>query len=108
MIQTVALPGYMAKFWWPCWWSGFTEKRNLFPPGGTQFNAPLNGKKGAKTQAVRSPWREYEFWFMVLQHAIVPRLSINQALDHWPRIRARLMERPRKRRLQNELLEHFF
>ena len=68
----------------------------------------MNREKDTKTQAVRSPWREYEFWFMVVQHAIVPRLSVNQALDHWPQIRAKLMERPRIRKLQNEMLEHLF
>ncbi len=53
---------------------------------------------------VRSPWREFEFWFMVVQHAIVPRLSITQALQHWSTIKKNLMENSRKRRLQIESL----
>ena len=43
-------------------------------------------------------WREFEFFFMVVQHAIVPRLSINKTIEHWPDIRKRLMENSRKRK----------
>jgi len=42
---------------------------------------------------------------MIVQHAVVPRVSIAQAFDGWARIRKGLMENPRKRQLQiNELM----
>ena len=42
---------------------------------------------------------------MVAQKAIVPGISISEALENWPRIRKRLMENARKRQLQaNRLL----
>lgn len=45
---------------------------------------------------------------MVVQHTVVPRLSLSQVLTNWPRIRARLMENARKRRLQiNVLIEKY-
>jgi hypothetical protein len=55
---------------------------------------------------VRSPWREFEFCFMLVRNAIVPRLSLERALGDWPRIRRDLMENARKRKLQIDYLPH--
>ena len=41
---------------------------------------------------------------MIVQHAVVPRVSIAQALENWARIRKGLMENPRKRQLQIDTL----
>ena len=51
---------------------------------------------------MRSLWREFEFWLMVVQKAVVPTLSILEAIDNWPEIRESLMESPSKRQLQLE------
>jgi len=63
-----------------------------FFPWGYPLWDPEGKKEPKKSCVVRSPWREFEFWFMVVQHAIIPRLSINEILDHWPQIKARLMQ----------------
>lgn len=41
---------------------------------------------------------------MIARGAIVPRVSISQALENWPRIRKRLMENARKRQIQTDEL----
>jgi hypothetical protein len=41
---------------------------------------------------------------MAVQHAIVPRVSIEKVLKNWPRIRERLMENSRKRQLQMDYI----
>ena len=68
------------------------------------YGTPLSKEEPKKSGGVRSPWREFEFWFMVVQQAIVPRLSINEVLDHWHQIKARLMENSRKRKLQTDVI----
>lgn len=57
---------------------------------------------------VRSPWREFEFWLMNLQHAIVPRLSLAKTLVRWPLIREKLAEPPRRRALQMDYMDALF
>jgi len=58
-------------------------------------------KNNQKTNGrVRSLWREFEFWLMVVKSAIIPRVSIQNAVANWPTIRQNLMENSRKRRLQ--------
>ena len=69
---------------------------NLFPPGAI----PSEGADPDATVAVRSPWRETEFWIMTVESAIVPTLSIEAALANWSAIRSRLMEHKRRRRSQ--------
>jgi len=49
-------------------------------------------------------WREFEFWFMVLQQAIIPKVSIPDAIKNWGTIKNDLMERTRKRKPQLELI----
>lgn len=51
---------------------------------------------------MRSLWREFEFWLMVVQNAIVPGISILGAIENWAQIRENLMESPRQRQLQCE------
>lgn len=76
------------------------READFFHPGGTQYNTPNHKSVGHKKNGVRSPWREFEFWFMAVQHAIAPMGSIEKALKNWLRIRERLMENYRKRQLQ--------
>jgi hypothetical protein len=45
---------------------------------------------------------------MVVQHAIVPRISISQAINNWQNIKAGLMEKTRNRKLQAEILNDDF
>ena len=73
---------------------------NLFPPGDIQLEAPAKEGTEPKNVGVRSPWREFEFWFMIIQHAIVPKVSLPHAFTYWPRIKKSLMENARKRQLQ--------
>ena len=49
-------------------------------------------------------WREFEFWLMVVQKAVVPNISILDAIKNWPRIRENLKESPRRRQLQCDSL----
>ena len=70
------------------------------------MNLPAPGSEQKKNSPVRSPWREFEFWFMIVRSAIVPRVSISQAIENWPRIRKRLMENARKRQIQTDELSH--
>ena len=72
------------------------------------FNDPYppKGRKGSLNGRVRSPWREFEFWFMVVQHTVVPKLSLSLALQNWPRIRGNLMENARSRKLQFNVLKY--
>ncbi len=44
---------------------------------------------------------------MIVQHMIVPRISISQALDDWHKIRNQLKENNRERKLQSEVLSRF-
>ena len=77
---------------------------NFFPPGDIQLKAPAKGNTKSKNVAVRSPWREFEFWFMIIQHAIVPKVSLPHAFNNWSRIKKSLMENARERQLQlNEI-----
>ena len=73
---------------------------NVFPPGATQLKAPDRKLSGSKNAGVRSLWREFEFWFMIIQHAIVPKVSLPHAFKYWPRIKNSLMENTRARQLQ--------
>ena len=57
-----------------------------------------------KKKGIRSPWREFEFWFMVVQQAIIPKLSLRHALEHWDKIKEKLMENTRKRELQTDFI----
>ena len=50
-----------------------------------------------ESQRIRSPWREFEYWFSVLQGAVMPKVSLEQEFKRWPDTRARLSECPRKR-----------
>lgn len=64
------------------------QEAEIFSPGGIQCQFPQHAlEKASSTQPVRSPWREFEFWFMVVQQAIMPRLSMNQAIEHWGQIK---------------------
>jgi hypothetical protein len=64
----------------------------------TKENKPQNKRK------LRSKWREFEFIFMTVRNAIVPRIGINHLIEYWPRIRDRLSENHRKRKLQIDSL----
>ncbi len=64
----------------------YQEAENF--PLGLECLSPQHAlEKPPPTQPVRSPWREFEFWCMVVRQAIVPRLSINQAIEHWEPIK---------------------
>lgn len=64
------------------------QEAEIVSPGGLQCQFPEHAlEQASSTQPVRSPWREFEFWFMVVQQAIVPRLSMEQALEHWGQIK---------------------
>ncbi len=82
------------------WWNGYTEKLIFFPPGDTQYDTLHHSNSGHRKKGIRSPWREFEFWFMAVKHAIVPKISIEKAIKDWPQLRERLMENSRKRSLQ--------
>ena len=56
---------------------------------------------------MRSLWREFEFWLMVVQNSIVPGISILGAIENWVQIRENLMESPRKRQLQYDSIAPF-
>jgi len=45
----------------------------------------------------RSLWREFEFFYMIVQHAIVPRLQISRVIERWQMIKMKLMDNGRKR-----------
>ena len=79
-------------------------RRILFPPGDTRLFPPSLDGNGSGNQRHRSRWREYEFWFMMLQHAVVPRISMKQAFQDWNRIRRSLMENRRERELQSDYI----
>ena len=57
-----------------------------------QLNCPKGDKIKSEKKAVRSPWREFEFWFMMVQYRIIPVLSVDDALNNWDRIKEGLME----------------
>ena len=80
------------------------KKRNFFPPGAIRLDSPPEKGKSSIKMGVRSPWREFEFWFMVVQQAVFPRLSVNSALENWNEIKIRLMEKYRQRNLQTDFL----
>ena len=50
-------------------------------------------------------WREFEFRFMVLRQAIIPKVSIADAIKNWGTIKNDLLERTRKRKAQLELIK---
>ena len=83
-------------------------KRNFFPPGGIQLDTPPVRGDLTNSAGVRSPWREYEFWYMVVKQAIIPNLPITQCIEHWSRIKQYLMENTRQRKLQTELLQDIY
>ena len=85
-------------------WSVYIGRQNLFFPGAIRYNATKFKDKEKRKCGVRSPWREYEFWYLVVKQAIIPNLSITHAFEHWDRVKKNLMENPRKRRLQSESL----
>jgi hypothetical protein len=43
---------------------------------------------------------------MVVQHTVVPKLSLAMALQNWPRIRGNLMEKARSKKLQLNILRY--
>jgi hypothetical protein len=43
---------------------------------------------------------------MVIQHTVVPRLSLAKALQNWAKIRRNLMENARERKLQFNTLKY--
>ncbi len=49
----------------------------------------------------RSVWREFEFVFIVVRNAIIPTVTIKHLIHNWDRIKKRLAEGPRKRRIQS-------
>jgi hypothetical protein len=61
-------------------------------------------KNKLKKKGVRSPWREFEFWFMMVQYSIIPTLSVDHVLKNWNKIKEGLMENSRVRQLQVDKL----
>ena len=99
-MSKAAWPGWPANFLYRYWLKASTKRPNFFPPGDIRLGTPAKRDTNPKYVAVRSPWREFEFWFMIIQHAIVPKVSLPHAFKHWSRIRKSLMENARKRQLQ--------
>jgi hypothetical protein len=73
------------------------QESEFFPPGDIRYKPHPDTDKNGHKKRVRSLWREYEFWFSIVQHSVVPRISIEKALTDWPIIRERLMENSRER-----------
>jgi hypothetical protein len=61
-----------------------------FPPGDIRF----------KSNAPRSPWREFAFILHQIQHAVEPGLSLGEAMADWPRLARGLAESSRRRETQ--------
>jgi hypothetical protein len=61
-----------------------------FPPGDIDNSKTIN------------EWREFAFMLHQLQQAIEPKLTLNQVIEHWNKIRSGLSEASRKRRPQME------
>ena len=61
-----------------------------------------------RAKGIRSRWREYEFIYLVVKHAIVPNLSIDHCIKHWNRIKLRLSEYHRQRGLQIDLYSYAY
>ena len=64
-----------------------------FPPGDIRF----------KSNAPRSPWREFAFILHQIQHVVEPGLSLAGAMADWPRLARGLRNLPgaEKPRLKN-------
>ncbi|MCE5335041.1 MAG: transposase [Desulfobacteraceae bacterium] len=71
----------------------------FFPRGGILCNVPNKSIFKERPRGTRSPWREFEFWFMVLQHTVVPRLFLSSTFKNWAGIRKKLMENCRTRNI---------
>ncbi len=69
------------------------RQARAFPPGAT--NVPP-GRRSP------SPWREFAFVFRQVTRTILPRLSLRETMENWPRLAVALREPPRKRRSQEE------
>jgi len=52
-------------------------------------------------------WREFEFCFIVLLRAIVPKYTIKELMENWSEIRKGLMESSRKRKPQMLLISQY-
>ena len=102
-MRIVVLLGYTERCLLHCWLKEFIKRQNFFPPGDTQY-IPAIERDQAIQNGVKSPWREFEFWFMVIKNSIIPRIPLQQAISHWPRIKQCLMEAPRKREMQTDVL----
>lgn len=80
------------------------REAEFFPPGVTHCSPTEAVSDRGETCATRSPWKEFEFWASIVKTVIEPKIPIEQAIDDWPQIRRWLMERPRKRQLQNDII----
>ncbi len=72
------------------------REAQFFSPWGYPIEIQRRRRAQAEASA-QSVAGEFEFWFMVIQHTILPELSIRECLANWPTIQEKLMENPRKR-----------
>ena len=79
------------------------QEAEFFSRGGIQSDPLYIEDNYDISKGNRSLYREYEFGHMAVKQAIIPNLSILHCLQHWTRIKKRLMENSRRRLLQTKI-----